>query len=120
MNFLDWLLARQETKLTKLERQRSCRTCEVLTRELEHARAEKNRLLNELLDKPKAPMIPDIPAIKPIGTGMMEVPQFKSWEAKRRALEAEDLRKAQVIEEQKKLDQINKLEKEVGLDGQWT
>ncbi len=91
-----------------------CETCEVLKKELEIERSEKQKLLQVILDFNKPPVQvtkEEIPDLKPIGNRL-------SWTARRQLLEQEDLRKSElekskVLEIAESKKSVEQLEKEL-------
>lgn len=85
-----------------------CKSCEVLQRQLEIVNFEKKQLLETILEgnKPKIETVTIAPS-EPIK------PRNVSWAVKRQMLEQEDRKRA--ILEREKQEEIEKLEKEVGI-----
>ena len=86
-----------------------CETCEVLRSMLDESTRERKELLHRLLDKDKAePLVVEKEEPKPLG------PSFVPWRVRQQMLEAEDRKKAQLMKQ--KADEINELEKELGVN----
>lgn len=127
MKFLDWLLASQETRLSYRERERACRTCEVLQRELESQKSLVSMLLTRLLNEPKLPSVVNEPVNKVMGSDTFNrVPptSIRTWESTRAVLEAKDaeefarqqaLKKQAEIDKLAKANSVPELEKELGV-----
>lgn len=110
MNLFDWLLSRAELKVSANERIKACRTCEVLRHELAVANAEKSKLLDVLLERSE-PAKPEpiviAPPVMETRSGLQQVPgTFRSWDEKRRTLEAEDAAKAMALRREKEQAEI--------------
>lgn len=89
----------------------SCPTCEVLKEQLSIERQFNKTLFTKLLekDKPELPPLPENDEIKPI------IPQYVPWRVRQQMLETEDRKTAEL--KRKKKDEIDALEKELGIAG---
>ena len=74
---------------------RACHTCEVLRLENARLLIEQSKLLDRILEKPVEKVIEQERDLKPL------LPNTISWNKRRQMLEAEDRRKAQLIQQQK-------------------
>lgn len=88
----------------------SCKTCEILRDQLDESNRERRDLLNRLLEAGKPESV--------VATVKEEEPQpvghsFTPWRVKQQMLEAEDRKTASLMRE--KMEEINELEKKVGL-----
>lgn len=85
-----------------------CETCEILREQLAKSDAERRELLTRLLAK-------ETPEPSPIEEKEFEPirPQFIPWRVRQQMLEAEDRKKAQLMNDKKK--EIDELEKELGI-----
>jgi len=88
----------------------SCNTCEALRHQLASSERERRELLQRVLTPPE-PIIEPEPKeeYKPV------TPQFIPWRLRKEMLEAEDRKKAQLMQEKNK--EIAELEKELGVTG---
>lgn len=94
-------LMQREIELSSIERARSCKSCDTLRHELERATADRERLLNVILEK-KVPLPTPEDAL--VNRPVAVAPIRSNWQAHRLALEAEDRAKLEVIERNKKLE----------------
>jgi len=87
-----------------------CLVCEVLRHQLASSERERRELLQCVLTPPE-PIIEPEPKeeYKPV------TPQFIPWRLRKEMLEAEDRKKAQLMQEKNK--EIAELEKELGVTG---
>lgn len=91
-----------------------CETCDILREQLAKSDAERRELLTRLL----APTVPEPSPTKEEEYQPIK-PQFMPWRVRQQMLEAEDRKKAQVLND--KAREINELEKELGVsDGKET
>lgn len=125
MRFFDWLLASQETRLSYRERERACRTCEVLSRELQSQKELVGHLLEHSLFKPESKPEPVNKVMG--GDTFNRVPptSIRTWESTRAVLEAKDAEefaRQQALKKQAEIDRLAKansvkdLEKELGVE----
>jgi arginyl-tRNA--protein-N-Asp/Glu arginylyltransferase len=90
-----------------------CLSCETLKTQLAIANNEKRQLLESILSKPESTQ----PVDASIEFEKMK-PKMMTWDVRRKMLEAEDRKAAQILAEQKKhAASIEKLEKEIGIEG---
>lgn len=86
-----------------------CATCEVLRSQLDESNRERRELLTRLFDKDKSePPVTSMEEFQPIK------PQFVPWRVRQQMLEAEDRKTAQLMKS--KMEEIQQLEMEVGID----
>lgn len=85
-----------------------CAVCEVLREQLAKSERERADYIHRLLDKPQAEP-PSVAEEKQVPIQ----PQFVPWRVRQQMLEAEDRKKAQLMKQ--KADEINELEKELGV-----
>lgn len=116
----------QETRLSYAERARACKTCEVLSRELQSQKELVGHLLEHSLFKPTE--IKYESPNKQVGSETFNrVPptSIRTWEATRAVLEAKDAEefaKQQALKKQAEIDRLAKansvkdLEKELGVE----
>jgi hypothetical protein len=85
---------------------RHCETCEVLRSMLDESNRERKELLHQLIHKDKIePPSTQTEEYKPL------TPQFVPWRVRQQMLEAEDRKKAHLMQEKAK--EIAELEKEL-------
>lgn len=96
------------------EEQKICQSCETLKMQLSIANIEKRQMLDSILSQARAG---DTEAeMKPVNYEELK-PKIMTWNVRKNMLEAEDRKTAQILAERKKNESIDKLEKEVGLEG---
>jgi hypothetical protein len=89
---------------------RICASCEVLRAEVARLRADNERLLSRVLEKPEVIKDREIaPAPQAV------LPKSIPWAVRRQMLEAEDREKAKLIRNAAKPDSVEDLEKEMGI-----
>ncbi|MET0787075.1 MAG: hypothetical protein ABWY25_10250 [Paenisporosarcina sp.] len=82
--------------------------------QLSIANIEKRQMLDSILSHARAG---DTEAeMKPVNYEELK-PKIMTWNVRKNMLEAEDRKTAQILAERKKNESIDKLEKEVGLEG---
>ena len=84
-----------------------CLSCETLRQEVERLIYENQTLLNRVL---QTNTVPEEPKIAP---PMMTKPKGMPWAVRRQMLEAEDRRKAQLLRDAPKPQDVEELEKEL-------
>lgn len=109
-----------------------CPTCEVLRFQLDESNRERRELLQKFLEKDKPESVtPAKEDLQPIR------PQFTPWRVRQQMLEAEDRKQAQLLKEKQRemaeaksphvanreaarVENINELEKELGIPDEGT
>lgn len=95
------------------EESKVCASCETLKLQIAIANAEKQALLETIVSFARPAEHQASPQVEPEHLR----PKVMTWNVRRQMLEAEDRKKAQVIQENKKRDEaIAKLEKETGIE----
>lgn len=93
------------------EEKKVCTSCETLKLQLAISNDEKRQMLESILSFSK-------PSVEhqssPVDYDKVK-PKVMTWNVRRQMLEAEDRKAAQVLAEQKRMEAIDKLERETGI-----
>jgi hypothetical protein len=93
------------------EEKKVCSSCETLKMQLAIANDEKRQMLNTILSFSKPAENQSSP---PVDYEKVK-PKVMTWNVRRQMLEAEDRKAAQVLAEERRKTEIEKLEKETGI-----
>lgn len=89
-----------------------CTGCEAYREQLAIANIEKRQMLESILSFTK----PSETGTQPVVNYEELKPRMMTWNVRKQLLEAEDRKKANILAEQKRAEEIAKLEKEVGIE----